>query len=225
MRKQLILTKILLSSFLYTYGQPTIFDSLTENAYILSEGTLHSGNDIEKFTSHFEKTNPSSSYQQTFSIDVNQNLSYEIGELQTEKSLYSVMLVKRKDNAQIEFLTIYKNEDPSSQTALLDSRRKDWMENCNAHNADKLVKELYTSNAYYYNRGRLLEGSKALSAEYSYMNSPNYSLKLTPKHVVFVSNSVAFEIGRCSGSYPLPYMLVWEKQKNGKWQILMDSNY
>ena len=99
------------------------------------------------------------------------------------------------------------------------------MSYCNSHEVEKLVKELYVPNAYYYNRGRLLKGTKALVAEYSYMNSPNYSLQLTPKHIVSVNSEIVYEIGQCSGSYPLPYMLVWKRLENGNWQILMDSNY
>ena len=99
------------------------------------------------------------------------------------------------------------------------------MELCNAHRASELVSTVYTPDAYYYNCGRILQGAEAISNEYSYMNSPQYSLKLTPKHVVFVTSNIAYEIGRCSGSYPLPYMLLWKKKSDGNWQILMDSNY
>ena len=124
----------------------------------------------------------------------------------------------------IEFLIIFEQQDAANQTSDLELARNEWMRLCNTHKVTKLVEQLYASNAYYYNRGRLLEGTKALKAEYSYMSSPNYSLKLTPKHIVFAAPDIAYEIGRCSGSYPNPYMLLWKKTESGEWVILMDSN-
>jgi ketosteroid isomerase-like protein len=119
---------------------------------------------------------------------------------------------------------IYEQKDVPDQPSELDESRTEWMRLCNAHQVDQLVSRLYASNAFYYNRGRLLQGTKAITKEYSYMSNPNYSLKLTPKHVAFVTPDIAYEIGQCSGSYPNPYMLLWEKEEDGRWVILMDSN-
>jgi ketosteroid isomerase-like protein len=136
------------------------------------------------------------------------------------------MLIRRKgENSGIEFLIMYKKTDPENQLTDIDRARKEWMKWCNSHQAGELVKNLYTKDAYYYNRGRLLKGTESITEEYAYMNSPSYSLTLTPKHVELVNSEIAFEIGKCSGSYPNPYMLLWKRQDDGNWKILMDSNY
>lgn len=206
------------------------FDHLILETVILNGEQMIKGQaEVQSFKSQFLSENGAvRAYEQTFSIAVNARLAYEIGELQTQSGPFKVMFSKRKDDpakAMIELLVIVKKENPADELKELLSQRNEWMRLCNAHEANELVRKLYTPNAYYYNRGRLLTGTEAISAEYSYMNSANYSLKLTPKHVEFVSENLAYELGRCSGSYPLPYMLLWQKQANGQWQVLMDSNY
>ena len=228
--KKFLLVLVILNVLILNAGTPegdqnSIFDHLTTDAKILTDnGILKDAVDIKTFTSNFEK----SSYTKVFAIEVNGNLEYEIGGIVNNSGTYTVMFLKTKaaqDAYAIEFLTIYKNTPSELDAMAIDASRNLWMSLCNAHAADKLVEKLYTSQAYYYNRGRLLQGTKALTTEYSYMNMSSYALKLTPKHVVSVTPEIVYEIGQCSGSYPLPYMLVWQKQEDGTWQILMDSNY
>lgn len=205
----------------------SLFDHLSEKALILStDGLIKDPQKTSEFAASFD--GKSGVYKKNFNVEVKSFMDYEIGEIQTKSGSYPVMFIKRKGNEggpKIEFLVIYKKNNPEDATAVLDSRRAEWMELCNAHKAGDLVKQLYAADAYYYNRGRLLVGTQAISAEYTYMNNPGYSLKLTPKHVEFVTPDIAYEIGQCSESYNLPYMLLWEKQEDGTWQILMDSNY
>lgn len=205
--------------------QNDFFEQLTTNAIILTEeGIIKDAAEVKKFVSNFKESN----YIKDFNIEVNSTLEYEIGEIKNNSELFNVMFLKAKEAStepKIEFLTIYKNSNSELDSSAIDVVRQKWMSLCNSHVANILVEQLYMAEAYYYNRGRLIQGTKALSKEYSYMNMPSYSLKLSPKHIVFVNSEVVYEIGQCSGSYPLPYMLVWKKQEDGKWQILMDSNY
>ncbi len=167
-------------------------------------------------------------YTKEYQIQVNDRLHYEIGEVQSNFDDYSVMFIKskKKDNSpQIEFLMVYKKKNTTLDPSALEDFRNRWMELCNTHKTENLISELYFKDAYYYNRGRLLKGTKALSIEYSYMKSPNYNLKLSPKYITTVNDTIAFEIGRCSGSYPLPYLLLWKKEEDGNWKILLDSNF
>ena len=208
----------------------SFFKQLMDDVVILSErGMIRGEKQVSGFVSDLiSDSNGETTYSKTFNAAVNPNLVYEIGELLLNNQSYQVMFIKRKNNKQrqsIEFLVIYRNESPVTEHSALKVKRDMWMEFCNTHQAGALVRQLYTKEAYYYNRGRLLQGTKALSTEYSYMNSPSYSLQLTPKHIVFVSPQIAYEIGQCSGSYPYPYMLLWNKTKNGQWKIMMDSNY
>jgi len=207
----------------------TLFNQLRDDALILTEsGLLTKQQDTKQFVKELLASNQNNSYTKEFGVIVNSSLSYEMGQIQSNSRSYAVMFIRNDNNSlsqNIEFLVIYERDSPMDVSATLESRRAKWMELCNSHKAAELVKQLYTPDAYYYNRGRVLQGTEAISQEYGYMNDPNYSLKLTPKHLVFVSPNVAYEIGRCSGSYPLPYMLLWEKQPNGNWQVKMDSNY
>ena len=95
---------------------------------------------------------------------------------------------------------------------------------CNQHDAQQLVAQMYTANAMYYNHKPVVVGRKDITIEYDYMNQANYSLHLEPIIVETLTPALVFEIGQCSGSYGGKYMLIWEKQKDGSWQVLMDSN-
>ncbi len=206
------------------------FSHLESDALILSEkGMIRGEGAISSFVSTFiEAQGNVKSYQRNFGIEVHKALDFEVGEIATSGQKFSVMFLKKTDNpkgGKIEFLVIFENKQTNLKASALDDPRNLWMELCNAHKANELVEDLYTPDAYYYNRGRLLQGTGAISTEYGYMNNPNYSLKLTPEHVVFVTSDIAYEIGQCSKSYNLPYMLLWQKQADGNWKILMDSNY
>lgn len=234
MKIPLLITAILGSMMLNAQStgeiQKDLFDHLQNDVLILTKsGLLEDTAKVAAFVASFKTSNgKGSTYKKEFSIAVNKSLDYEIGEILADSKLYFVMFLKNKaDNSgpKIEFLIIHEKTASQIAPAEIDKARNNWMELCNAHQAAKLVEQLYMADAYYYNRGRLLRGTKALASEYGYMNSPDYSLKLTPKHLTFVSSDLVYEIGQCSGSYPLPYMLVWKKQEDNKWQILMDSNY
>lgn len=88
-----------------------------------------------------------------------------------------------------------------------------------------MAEELYTTDAIYYNRGRVLQGHDQLSSEYGYMNDPSYRVELHPEHIEIVFDDIIYEIGLCFGSYNLPYILVWKKHEEGDWKIYLDSNY
>ena len=226
-----LLFAIVICSSLVTNAQTSVdiqidfFKFLGPNVIILTEdGLIRETTEVKAYASKLKEA----AYTKTYTIEVNSSLEYEIVELKTNSNIYSVMFVKStvaNNQLKIEFINIYKKSKTDDNSSQIDKFRKEWMSFCNSHQADKLVKQLYTPDAYYYNRGRLIQGTKSLTAEYSYMNMPSYSLTLTPKHMVAVNSDIVYEIGQCSGSYPLPYMLVWEKQEDGKWQILMDSNY
>ena len=56
------------------------------------------------------------------------------------------------------------------------------------------------------------------------MNNKNYHLQLHPLVVKAVNPNFVFEIGQCTGSYAGKYILIWEKDSDGKWKITADSN-
>ena len=168
--------------------------------------------------------------EEPFRTVVTEKLEYEIGTFKTEKGTdYATISIWVKENGLEQKIleAVYQmteNTELSAKEEIAGARKK-WVTLCNAHNAGKLVAELYTEDAIYYNRGRVLIGREALTAEYSYMNNQAYSLDLNPTHIQLVSKNMAFELGRCSGSYNLPYILIWKKEADGNWRVFFDSNY
>lgn len=155
-------------------------------------------------------------------------LDYEIGSFRTDKGQrFAHIIIWQKNNDQVQKIleVNYKmsntNEIPDGITVA----RNKWVELCNSHKSDDLIRQLYTDDTIYFNRGRLLRGHDELSREYAYMQSPLYKLQLTPEHTEMVNDKMAFEIGKCSGSYNLPYIIIWTKQDDGSWKVFMDSNY
>ena len=216
---------LLLSSAVWVNAQDDFFDQVTPQTIVLAQDQLIQGEAaVMEYRTQFDEAH---AYTNTFTIQVNDRLDYEIGELTSEAVTFSVVLVRSKsaNTSQIELAVVYKKETATEDLAALDSARDQWMELCNSHQVAALVATLYHKEAYYFNRGRLLIGTESLTNEYSYMSSPNYSLQLTPQQVSFVSDTMAYELGRCSGSYPLPYLIVWQKQADNSWKILLDSNF
>lgn len=178
----------------------------------------------------YDNQNKLLNYKSHFTIPVYELLEYEIGLSQTENdNQFAHLIIWSMENgakqrvAEVIFEKSIE-EDAEIPNELTIAREK-WMKLCNANKSEKLVKELYTENAIYYNRGRILRGHEQLTSEYSYMDSPTYKLQLEPKYIEIVKEDIIFEIGMCSGSYPLPYVLVWNKQPDGVWKIYFDSNY
>jgi ketosteroid isomerase-like protein len=155
-------------------------------------------------------------------------LIYEVGTLITDKQEiypYMVSWNGSKGTWQRELEAMAKKTTSHNDSMQINAAREKWMQLCNAHDHKKLVENLYLKDAYYYNRGRVLEGWESLFTEYKYMSQPSYHLSLKPISVMMVQPDLAYEVGKCSGSYGGHYMLVWEKQRDGEWKVCLDSNY
>lgn len=161
-------------------------------------------------------------------VPVNKSLDYELGSLHFgENNSFAQMIIwnQKDDHRQKIFEVMYKEDGTKDIPAGINQAREKWIQLCNTHNAQNLVNELYTEDAIYFNRGRIIIGQSDLAQEYSYMNSPQYRLHLDPLHIQVIDDATVFEVGRCSGSYPLPYLIVWKKQANNNWKVYLDSNY
>lgn len=153
---------------------------------------------------------------------------------------YEIVATQSKDGALHRHLVIWNQQEEARTRVLefsarlqkeslpaastLDAFRAQWISRCNAHNAYELVANSYTPNALYYNHKPLVIGTEAIAKEYAYMNNPKYQLQLSPLAVEMISESLALEIGQCSGSYGGKYVLIWQKNEAGVWQVLFDSN-
>lgn len=156
------------------------------------------------------------------------DMVYEIGCMETEKKVeYPYIVIWTRTNGVWlrEFEMVARKTTCELATDELNKAREKWMRICNSHDAQKLVDSMYTREAYYYNRGRVLQGRDNLSREYSYMNDIHYCLTLEPASILAVQSGLVFEIGKCSGTYNGHYVLKWEKEANGEWMVSLDSNY
>lgn len=176
-------------------------------------------------------THKITSIESQFRIEANKRrgITYELVKFTTadQKEYMQIVIWKTKDGnviREFEFTEIHKTSDSEVATTEITKRRKLWMELCNAHNAENLVKQLYSPNTMYYNHKPIVQGTENLIKEYGYMNNQKYALKLEPKKLTIVNTDVAFEIGQCSGSYGGKYILIWKKQADGNWDIYIDSN-
>ena len=159
--------------------------------------------------------------------DRKETYEYEIGGFSsTNGKEYRHLLIWKRDTQvklrALELIVELEADLPSPQ--VLNARRTEWIRLCNQHNAEKLVDGLYAENTLYYNHKPMVVGRKAVSKEYEYMNRDDYSLHLEPILVEPVRTDLIFEIGQCSGSYGGKYILIWQKNALGVWEILMDSN-
>jgi len=160
-------------------------------------------------------------------INANESYDYEIGSFINKddglaKHLIIWNISNNEDIRELEF--IMETDESNVDLKEIDKQRANWITLCNAHDAKSLIENVYSENTMYYNRGRLLIGRSDLVAEYEYMNNEQYQLTLNPILVEPVSETIVYELGQCKGSYNGKYMLVWQKNKKGVWQVLFDSN-
>jgi ketosteroid isomerase-like protein len=206
---------------------PLLETLYTEKALVLSENgaDLSSREEILKLVaqSDFEVKDVTTIKR----IKAHQSYDYEIGRFKNKDgNLMKHFIVwntaDNKEVREIEFLAEAKKNRVDIDK--IKNQREQWMALCNAHNAKTLIETMYTENTMYYNRGRLLQGRDQLSKEYQYMNNPQYTLKLEPILVEPVSDSIVYEFGQCVGSYNGKYVLIWQKNSEGIWQIIFDTN-
>jgi metallo-beta-lactamase class B len=142
--------------------------------------------------------------------------------LQEYDNGYTSIVILKDGIVELEFLG--KSDSVKVDTEIIDRRRLEWIQYCNAHKASALVEALYSSDAIYYNHKPLVVGQEAITQDYQYMNNPLYDLNLKPLIVHPVASDLVFEIGQCSGSYNGKYILVWKKNPEDRWFISFDSN-
>jgi hypothetical protein len=152
--------------------QDNFFEHLKSDARILSENGLLEGDiNLKDFVTEFKSSyGIDFTYKKEISIAVNKQLSYEIGNIVAQNKLFAVMYlnaISEKNESSIEFLIIHEISETENNLSDLEKSRDTWMNFCNTHQVERLVSEVYHKDAYYYNRGRLLQGTKALSKEYS----------------------------------------------------------
>ena len=196
-------------------------NTYTSNCQIITDSSLIF--DLSMHYNNLKKKSPKLIKIKTqFSIDASDSKTYELVNIETEKSKFSQLIIidKKEGKRELEFTCDSQEGDISLSEISI--ARNNWMLLCNSHNTEQLIRKMYQPQAFYYNHKPMIIGTKALINEYAYMSNPSYSLKLSPIHVEMVNKNTVFEIGQCSESYGGKYLIVWKKQKT--WQVFLDSN-
>ncbi|HCX22499.1 MAG: hypothetical protein CMB80_17795 [Flammeovirgaceae bacterium] len=159
-------------------------------------------------------------------IMANDRYSYEIGSFVSGEKEFTQLLIWSNQDSVVkrDFEFIAVKESVTKIPDEIDSVRNLWMELSNAHQPENLVKSTYHEKALYYNHRPMIVGVEDIARTYDYMNNPGYQLTLEPILIEPVNESLIFEIGQCSGSYGGKYILVWQRNDQGDWKILLDSN-
>jgi hypothetical protein len=152
---------------------------------------------------------------------------YEVGTYWTQDNAahkYLMILKMSEPFPMIELLFTSPSSPSTADTALLNTRRHQWMALCNRHQVKPLVDQLYTEQAIYFNHKPLVIGRTDIIKEYEYMNNKKYYIFLKPIHIESINDRLIFEIGQGGGSFQGKYILIWYKTDDGTWKVMMDSN-
>ena len=129
------------------------------------------------------------------------------------------------EKKQVEYVDPYDLSAEEVNLEGIDEKRKLWVKFSNDHDPDALVNATYMESGYYLSSGRIRSGRPAIIEAYQYMNRPNWKIQLFPEHVVPVHADLIYEVGRYESTGQGSYMLIWVKDNEGKWMIMLDFNF
>ena len=108
---------------------------------------------------------------------------------------------------------------------LIDHQRDKWEDYSNGHDPEGLITQVYTSDACYFNGGRLFRGQNEIIKRYAYMKRDTWSISLTANTVWRSDKDRILEIGTYQSTGDGQYMIIWERQDDGSWGIAFDFNF
>jgi ketosteroid isomerase-like protein len=168
-------------------------------------------------------------YAEAFQTKGNQGHLMTLGYLRSGEKVYPTIIAWRMVNGEYkkEFESIA--ELPSSEFDFplekLDLKRREWEKHSNNHDPESLIKKVYTPQSYYFNQGRKDKGREQIIKRYNYMTQPGWKIRLEKAGLIPVSSLQVWEIGKYYSNGVGQYLLIWEKQPDGSWQIALDFNF
>ena len=152
----------------------------------------------------------------------------EIGNIHGELGSFGYTTAWRQKENQyyIEYQIVKPiNNDSSIDLEKIDQQRKEWELHSNNHRPDLVLENVYHLEAYYLNWNTLTKGRKAITERYSYMKNENWKISLSPNEVLPVTSHLVMEIGTFRSGGAGQYLLIWEKDPEGKWMVSLDFNF
>jgi len=140
---------------------------------------------------------------------------------------YALLTAIRKEKGQLlkEFEYLIKiSTGLTTPSEDITAMRDLWQKHSNDNRPDLVVKEVYASDAYYLNRGNLLNDPNSIIKEYGYMLQPSWTIELVEAGSLRVSEDCSIEVGTYAEGRG-QYLLIWRKTTDGNWKISLDFNF
>jgi ketosteroid isomerase-like protein len=158
----------------------------------------------------------------------NEDMVYETGYFSTTSmETFQYLAIWSKTSGtwlrELEAVSIKKN-NLEIGNGIADARNL-WIEYANKNSAIALAQKTYTEDFLYFNRGNKYRGYDNLAEIYSYMNDKDFHVTLNQDINVMIQEDLSFEIGTWTSEGKGKYIIIWKKQENGEWKILLDSNW
>ena len=229
-------------SFLFSYScslkHPDVKESALNQLYraVYSEDailvnvadSIYKGRSaIANFRSHSKISETTLKIDTTIEANERRGIYYQLGSIKTDQNEeYGIIRIMEKADTtqEVVFEILAVKDDVKDVQKQIDRAREQWIKLCNAHDTSRLINDMYTLQTIYFNHKPLIIGREHLIPEYSYMNRENYTLLLNPIIVRTINSELVYELGQCSGSYNGKYIIVWRRDTDGLWWVLIDSN-
>ncbi|MEM6892415.1 MAG: hypothetical protein AAF554_01915 [Bacteroidota bacterium] len=200
----------------------------TAQSGIMLNDELHIGaEEIKKQLLAFtEKVGQFKQYTPLETHQLRDNEKFVAGTYETTKgnTLSSITGWKNQGKWKKVFEVVYEKTacDDLGENAVNQGREL-WEKHSNTHRPDLIVKEVFSKNGKYFNRGILYKGLE-ISNAYSYMNDESYNIKLESLYLSQINCDIIYDIGTFEVGGKGLYTLIWQKETDD-WKLLLDFNF